>query len=354
MTGEQASDLLSAIDQHWDDYRRQFKALRRDLSEESVHDLRVAARRFLAVLVILRSLDRKPRVKKTRRFLKKQLSQLDQLHDAQVMVNETAQNPQGLPGLDAFHGYLQQRSEALGGKAHRKIRASKPSDLKEGVKRLRDVPRRQSKKTDLLQRLLQAVDAAHAATMRALGALNADDPVTIHHVRIAFKQFRYELETVAPLMTGYPEGYPSRMHEYQELMGRVHDTSLLLDALAEFKSMPGEARQDSVQAVDVAALETYYRQRLAELVRAYFDRKDEIHLFWRSAPDQAFPWEKKHESVHRTPRNRRAKGGQQHSGRQPEAADRGGTQEVQEGRTRPEGNGSADRPDPHFPVPTGG
>ncbi|HEX2698114.1 MAG TPA: hypothetical protein VHM28_10430, partial [Anaerolineales bacterium] len=42
--------LLTSLDERWKTYRAQVKTCRKEFSEEAVHDLRVAARRLLAVL----------------------------------------------------------------------------------------------------------------------------------------------------------------------------------------------------------------------------------------------------------------------------------------------------------------
>jgi len=302
---ENAATFLDAFDEHWDHYSKQFKAARKELSEDAVHDLRVAARRLLSLLGILRSLDTHPRVNNLRRFLKKQLDELDELRDTQVMLQEASQRLQTLPQLSMFEGYLQGRLEQLMQKAHDDIRSSKPSELKDRVKKIRAVAKKHSDDTKLLDHLEQAVDEAHGKTMRAFGDLNSQDAVTIHRVRVAFKKFRYMIETIEPLLPDYPEGYLDKMHDYQDSMGKVHDATVMLDRVEAYAQSLPERVPEAAAAFDVGPIEAYYQQRLKGLIRAYFDRKDEFNVFWRAAPDRPFPWEQSHESVHRAPRDRR-------------------------------------------------
>ncbi len=303
---DNSEPFLDAFDQHWDDYRKQFKSARKELSAGSVHDLRVAARRFLSLLGILRGLDTHPRAKKLRRLVKKQLNQLDQLRDTQVMLDEVSGRLHTLPQLRLFQGYLQGQMEGLQREARKDIRSSKPSDLKPRLKKVRAVAKEHSDDTKLLEHLEQAVDEAHGRTIRAFGDLNSQDPVTIHHVRVAFKKFRYMIETIQPLLAGYPADCLERMHDYQDSMGRVHDLTVLLDRIRAFQQALPETAPEAASAFDAAPVEAYYRQRRRELIRAYFDRKDEFNMFWRAAPDRPFPWEQNHEPVHRTPRDRGA------------------------------------------------
>lgn len=355
MTDETGQAFLASFDERWDDYRKRFKAARRDVSEETVHDLRVSARRFLALLGIMRSLEKRPRVKKVRRFVKKQLDQLDQLHDAQVMLQEITERAASLHELDAFCQYLARRTKRLERKAHKRIRASRPSELKPMVKRIRGVAEKHSEAPALLDRLSGAVDEAHAATVEAFAALNPEDPATIHRVRIAFKKFRYMIETIRPLLPGYPEGYLERMHEYQDAMGRIRDTTVLVDSLEKYEQKSSKSHGPEAHTFDAAPAKLIYEQRLTDLIRSYMERKDEFNMFWRLAPDQPFPWEQSHDPLPRTTRNRRtATGQQQRSRRQPAPAHEPGPEEVPQDRTGSPRDGGTAGHDPDFPVPTGG
>lgn len=307
--------FLDAFDQHWDRYRKQFKSARKELSDDSVHDLRVAVRRFLALLDILRSLDSHLHARALHRFLKQQLDELDELRDTQVMLDEVSNRLHTLPQLKMFEGYLQGQLEGIKRKARKDIRGTKPSDLKARVQRIRSVAKKHSDDTKLLEHLQLAVDRAHGRTIRAFGDLNSQEPATVHHVRVAFKRFRYMIETIQPLLADYPEGYLERMHDYQDSMGKVHDMTVLLDRLKAFKQELPQTVPAAASEFDAAPIEAYYRQRLHELVRAYFDRKDEFNIFWRAAPDRPFPWEQSHEPVHRAPRDRGTAPGQHQRGR---------------------------------------
>jgi CHAD domain-containing protein len=355
MTSDQEQDFLGAVDQHWDEYRKQLKSGRREITEKSIHDLRVAAREFQALLRILQALDAHPRVKKIRRFLGKQLDQLNEVHDAQVMLQEANQRLESLPQLDPFRDYLQAGAEKLARSARKDIRRSKPSDLKKRVKRARQVARKHSDDQQLVEHLLQVVDDAYAKTNEALTELNAAYPATIHRVRIAFKEFRYMIETIQPFLPDYPESYPDRMHDYQDAMGKVRDATVFLSKLKEFEQDLQQRGQGQAQPFDSKPVELFYEKRLEELIQAYFQRKGEINSFWRAAPDLPFPWENNHEPVYRAPRNRRTTGQQQQRRRgQPAATNRRRPKEVPEGGGGTEPAGDSDRLDTDQSVPAGG
>ena len=226
--------LLAALDERWKNYRAQVKLCRREFSEESVHDLRVAARRLLAVLYIARALDPHPRVQKAQRFLKDQLDDLDDLRDAQVMLVEVSETIEHLPGLKSFGAYLQKQEKHFLHLARKQTRALKPSELGRRIEKIGDSLKKQSTQGHFHAQLLQAVDNVYLRATQAFGQVDAAQPGSIHRLRLAFKKFRYMAEIVHPLMPDYPESHLKHMHDYQSAMGDIQDIEVLLDALMEF------------------------------------------------------------------------------------------------------------------------
>ncbi len=139
------SDLDTALVQRWKDYRSQFKACRREPSEMAVHDLRVAARRLLGALDIIRSLKPRPRVRKVRGRVKNVLDALDDLRDVQVMLLELSKRPESIAEPTTFEAQLKRREKRLLSKAHRQLEGftairhaetdpQDPEDVDEGIR----------------------------------------------------------------------------------------------------------------------------------------------------------------------------------------------------------------------------
>lgn len=345
--------LLGSFDEHWDDYRKQLKAGRREVSEDSIHDLRVSARRMQAILSIARGLDNRSPVKKMRRYLRKQLDQLDSLRDTQVMLQEANGAIGSQPEIIPFRDSLQVQMDQLSRAAYKRLRRQKPSDLQPRIKKIRKRVKRHSEDPDLEQRILRSADAAYAKTLARLDRLDAGDPSTVHRVRVAFKKFRYMTEVAQPFLSHYPGDYADKMHDYQDAMGKVHDTQVFLEHLRDFARQV-QLERDKQPDLDLQAAEQAYRSRLAALMVAYFQRKDELYSFWRAAPDQPFPWEKSHVAVHRTTRHRGGSGSEQHRGAgQPEAPHERRAQEVPADRPGADQPRNEDRPGADQSVPTG-
>jgi hypothetical protein len=62
----------------------------------------------------------------------------------------------------------------------------------------------------------------------APGALDPDDPRSLHDMRIAAKRLRYLLELTAPCFGAYAGKAARRARQLQELAGEVHDCDVML------------------------------------------------------------------------------------------------------------------------------
>jgi CHAD domain-containing protein len=329
--GDQQANALvqAALETRWKNYQAQVKLCRREFSRQAVHDLRVAARRLLAVLTILRVLDPHPRIQKMRRFLKNQLDDLDDLRDVQVLLVLVSETIEQLPRLQPFKDSLEKREKRYLRQAHKKIRALKTPELARRVRKTRQALMRQAADEKIGSQLLQAADHAYLMAARLLGQVDAADSATIHRLRLAIKKFRYTVAVVHPLVPDFPEDGLKSMDDYQGAMGDIQDLRVFLDALADF-SKRGPA------SFKPRAVRRFFEQRHAGAIAAFIDDKDKLLTFWRMAPDQPFPWEKNHDPVphpsrpggrSRKPRDRR----------QPAPADQQGPQEDAPGSQGPEG-----------------
>ena len=89
--------LKTALNQRYEKYIAERKRCKEEFSEEAVHDLRIAARRVLALIELLRAVAPSPHLQKLRRAFKDQLDSLDELRDIQVMLAEISETLETLP-----------------------------------------------------------------------------------------------------------------------------------------------------------------------------------------------------------------------------------------------------------------
>jgi CHAD domain-containing protein len=277
--------LLVSLNTRWDKYQTELKTCRREFSEEAVHDFRVATRRLLSVLDLLRAVVHDPRIQKTRRILKDQLDDLDDLRDAQALLADISENIHETPNLQPFQEYLRPKEKHLMRLAHKDIKSLKMEILSKRIQKLNETIK-EFKQTDLDTSVFSAVDEAYVIINQRYELVDASQPSSIHHLRIAFKKFRYMIEVIYPFLENLPLDYLKRLHDYQAVMGDIQDMEVALQELADF----GELAPASY---DPEPVRTYYRERHAQAILRFIEDKGEIITFWRTAPDQPFPQEKR-------------------------------------------------------------
>ncbi|HSK89366.1 MAG TPA: CHAD domain-containing protein [Anaerolineales bacterium] len=276
--------LLAALDQRWKNYRAELRRCRAEFSNEAVHDLRSAARRMLALIWLLNSISPRPRLQKLNRAFKEQLDEFDDLRDTQVILAEISETVQELPQLQAFQDYLQDVEKRLLKILRKELKVIDLFDVSKRIRRLRESLKAESDSNgELVLQILQAVDDVFLTTRRRQNWINPAQANTIHHVRLTFKMFRYMLEIIHPLLPDFPPENLKKMHDYQSLMGEIQDVEVIMQALAD---APLHA-----SAFDPEPVRRYYERCHAEAISAYMKRTQQLAAFWRSAPDQPFPWE---------------------------------------------------------------
>ena len=68
------------------------------------------------------------------------------------------------------------------------------------------------------------------------------------------------------------------------LMGEVQDAEAFIQTLNDFSKHASFSEPETIRR--------YYERRQAEAITAYAENMNQLHSFWRPAPNQAFPWEK--------------------------------------------------------------
>jgi CHAD domain-containing protein len=278
------SPLLSSYDERWKKYRAQYKTCRMEFSEEAVHDLRVNARRMLAMLDIVRGLAPHSRIQKARKDLKDRISELDKLRDVQVLLVEISENLEFLPELKAFQKSLKKREAKLLRSAYKHIKQNGLSELSKRIKKTRESLMELKHEEEVFNaRLLEVVDNAYSLAEQAYAQIDATQPSTIHRLRLAFKKFRYMVEIVHPYVKNYPMGNFERMHHYQDMMGNIQDAEVFLTSFLEYV-------EEHAKDLKKEQVIEFYTKKLNTLVADFMENKGELSVFWKF--NQTHPKEK--------------------------------------------------------------
>ena len=274
--------LLNSFDQRCEKYQANLVCCKKEFSNEAVHDLRVAIRRLLALLDLLRQVAPHESIQKLRRELKSQLDHLDELRDIQVMMAEFSEEIESFPDLHALLKHLHKQEKRLLKDARTNIRAFK--DISHPTQKLHTMLAAPAEEPGLEARALAAVDEACATVRSRLDRVNPLDTGTIHSVRIAFKRLRYMIEIIHPILPAYPaESHFKQMRILQTCMGEIQDIEVLLQTISEFVT---PENQDALQPV-----RDYYSQNHTTKITDFTQNMNAIKTVWRLSPDQPFPWQ---------------------------------------------------------------
>ena len=276
--------LLDSLEQRGTAYREKLKDCRAEPSEEAVHDLRTSIRRLLATLGVVAFITSDARVEKLSERLDEQLDVMSNLRDLQVMLEKVSEDAKTAPELEPFQDYLEKREKRKQQAVEKDIKDIKPNNVE---KRLLNVQGELEdlSPAELENKLPQAVDEAYLKVMQRYGEVDPAQLTSIHHLRVAFKNFRYMVEAIYPCLPDFPEAQLERMHDYQTQMGNIHDLQVLLKTLDKFA-------EDS-DLYDSRPTRRSYEKALAEDVSTFLHHKQQAMRFWRSTPLAAFPWQER-------------------------------------------------------------
>ena len=275
--------LTDSLQTRWDKYQADLETCRREFSEEAVHDFRVATRRLLSSLDLLRAVMPDLRIQKMRRVLKDQLDNLDDLRNVQVLLADISEEIHETTVFQPFQRYLKRREKKLLSSAQKEIKGLKIESLSKRMEKLRQTIEA-FKQTDLDLSLFSAIDEAYAIVNHRYARIDPGQPATIHRLRIAFKKFRYMIEVVYSILQNPAPDYLKKLQGYQAAMGDIQDMEVALQELADFED-------HAPASYDPEPVRAYYKERHTIALLIYIKGKGKIITFWRPAPDQPFPEE---------------------------------------------------------------
>jgi CHAD domain-containing protein len=123
---------------------------------------------------------------------------------------------------------------------------------------------------------IRAVDIAFNRVVERKQAIDPTDSASIHGMRVAFKKFRYMVESLAPLLDGVRSKQLKAMNAFQGSMGDIQDAEVLLTNVLSF----ARTRGVESEAALARALEELSRRRTA-LIETFLRAADTLFTFWK-------------------------------------------------------------------------
>jgi CHAD domain-containing protein len=277
MTGT-ASWLAETLLSRWHSYRERLDEYRHNPKPESIHELRVSIRRLISQFVLFSQIlpDRGP--DKARNFLKHQLESLGPLRDTHVQQMFIRRQMAQFPDLADLLDRLQDREPSLVKRASQNIRRLKTDKLEKWICSLAESLKQQSfnrrTQRELARLALSCADATFAQVLERWRNIDRADPRTIHRTRVAFKKFRYIVESLPPDLTCYSKNDLRRLARYQRRMGNIQDFEVIQESVRSFMKECEHSRLNAFCA--------YLRKRRARAVRSFLKTSSRLFQFWPS------------------------------------------------------------------------
>jgi CHAD domain-containing protein len=270
--------LAGSLFDRWQVFQERLHDCQEDSSETAVHDFRVATRRLMAQFDLLDAVIPSNEIHKSRRTLKRHLKALSALRDVQVQHLYVEQHLATFPELVLLRNFLEKRERRLAKAASADIRTFKTRKIERRVHLTLDqlalIAREPRRHQELSNAVIRVAEQAFSEVVRRRRAIKPDEIDTVHRTRLAFKRFRYMLESVPPDIAGLDQRRLRALSGYQRRMGIIQDLEVVQSGVMAFV---GNDRA----LIDL--LQPFCRrlqQSRVRALRAFTKSADELFGFW--------------------------------------------------------------------------
>jgi CHAD domain-containing protein len=243
------------------------------LSNDDVHDLRVALRRCRSMAAGFRAIDPDTNWKKMRREATELFDSVGELRDCQVTMEWVEQlGPRERPLTQAVAAYLRGQETGLKEQAAAAIR---DFDVSEWQRWTRILPERVAHLppgSEAFRAL--AVDQLNTARRMQAPALKTLGPAQFHRLRIELKKFRYIVENFLPREH---ELWEKGLKTVQDLLGEIHDLDVLRETVVKVASQLAPEPADPWLEII-----RYERNVRVDRYRESMSGKNSLWVLWRS------------------------------------------------------------------------
>jgi CHAD domain-containing protein len=241
----------------------------------------VATRRLLAQFDLLECVEPSATLEKGRRILKRRLAALGDLRDTQVQRLFIEQKAAKFPEPALLYAWLRRRERRLVKSAAGKVKRWRTRKLGKWISamaaELTANTRRSRARSQLASAVLRATAKAFAEAVQRRRAINLADPRTIHQTRVAFKRFRYMMESLSPALTGLNKRQLRALAYYQRRMGIIQDLEVFRRCVARF------IHENSKTEPLLRSFCRHLKQRRTRAVHSFLKSADRLLEFWPPA-----------------------------------------------------------------------
>ncbi len=272
--------LSGALADRWDRFVREMARSRRRPTEPAIHDLRVAMRRFLAVMDAVDEILPGGYFRHSSGELRRHLKAFNGLRDVHIQILALRGLKRQFPVLGGYERFLRREEVRHIHAARAGIRAVRLDSL------LRSLTEVQSALSNLYgtpgashavgAMLAGSAAAAFGRVLARRAALAPLDARSVHRMRVAFKKFRYTVELSRPLLPWADGAHGRAMDEFQTAMGEIQDLEVLTAGIRRHARRGRGPTSPSL----LPPLQFLASARALKL-NAFFHSTDRLESFWR-------------------------------------------------------------------------
>ncbi len=230
--------LAAALEQRSRAFLRRLLGLGTRRSPEAVHDLRVAARRLMAVIDLIGGALDDRELGRLRRRLKRLLKDFNIFRDLEIQRGAMGGLAARFAVLRPLARALRSRERTLLPRAVRRAarfdRAALEQTVAGAIASLSAMARWPNGEAALLENARAAHAASYAALLRMRTLVNKNRPRSLHRLRITLKKNRYAAEILLPYLTGLRPRHLKSMNALQTAFGAVQDQVVVMRCVRQY------------------------------------------------------------------------------------------------------------------------
>jgi CHAD domain-containing protein len=225
---------LESLNNTYNNYKANLQRIHSEFSEENVHDLRVAIRRFISALDFFSNFYPTYYFKKIKKETKSQFDSLSQLRDIQVMIITTIKMKVSLPQLYEFLIYLIEQEYQQISFNKEKFSLIDVNYLDDYFYFLNRAIRIDYQNTQInFEDVNRIIRSKYIEVLEYKSKVDFDNPQTIHQLRIKIKKFRYMIETIAEVMSK-SKRILNILSSFQTKLGLIQDSEVYMKEFTNF------------------------------------------------------------------------------------------------------------------------
>jgi CHAD domain-containing protein len=272
--------LAASLMERWDRFQSELDRARRQTTEPAVHDLRVAARRLIAVMTVVETIVPAAGLRKPIRLLRRHLKGFNDLRDVQVQIVAVRPLRQKFPVVRSYEAMLRGRRAELVKKARTQIGLMRRDEIRQPVTKAGEALYAlygSAVGQQIARSIMFGLAAlAFAKVLERRSELSAVDPGSIHRMRVSFKKFRYVIELARPIAPWVTNAHGKGMNAFQTAMGEIQDLQVLMTGLRKFS-----LRSTRVGASTFLLAFRYLSEMRQKQIDGFLQTAGRVQHFWR-------------------------------------------------------------------------